>query len=67
MNWRLIGPYKGMDELIKNGTIYPNANKVLSKFVGSGRLKYISGQVNEKDKEDGICRVEWSAGDVYEG
>ena len=44
----------------------PKANRIAHKF-DSGRLKYISGQVDAAGREDGICRVEWAAGDMYEG
>jgi len=41
MYWRLYGPYK-IEELIANGTIMPNANRIENNF-DPGRIKYISG------------------------
>lgn len=53
-------------DLIKDGTIMPIANKIEYKYDAT-RIRTISGQVDQFGRENGLVRVEWSAGDIYEG
>ena len=64
--WYLIDSFPIMD-YIRNGTITVNANRVEESTTSYKATVYYHGQVDSNGKENGVGRLEWSSGDMYEG
>ena len=60
--------YKKFDirKFIKEGLIRPKLHKIKESFMGNDG-KYYNGQFDTDDVQDGLARVEWRSGDIYEG
>jgi hypothetical protein len=51
---------------INEGLIKPKLSRIEELFM-ENEGKYYNGQFNSDNVQDGIARVEWRSGDIYEG